>query len=148
MPLRQRGLECTVECGLSDYIVHASLPDGSSLIISPPQEPPTDHPPGHPASWLVTRGHPDDSTVHEVIYDSEPGGPMPSTAAAPQPARRHRRAPRSAGRPSATGRRLVASKGRSHTLTDRPVHGPGTNASSFGRTPRASARPSPSALGR
>ncbi|MFJ6466928.1 hypothetical protein ACIQM0_38980 [Streptomyces sp. NPDC091387] len=75
VPLRQRGLECTVEYGLSDYIVHTSLPDGSSLIISPPQEPPTDHPAGHPAGWLVTRGHPDDSTVHEVIYDSEPGGP-------------------------------------------------------------------------
>ncbi|MGW6901048.1 hypothetical protein ACWGF2_31290 [Streptomyces sp. NPDC054919] len=26
--LRQRGLECTVEYGLSDYIVHAELPDG------------------------------------------------------------------------------------------------------------------------
>ncbi|AEW95127.1 hypothetical protein SCATT_27560 [Streptantibioticus cattleyicolor NRRL 8057 = DSM 46488] len=74
-PLRQRGLECTVEYGLSDYIVHAELPDGSSLIISPPQEPPTDHPPGHPESWLVTRGHPDDPAVHEVIYDSEPDGP-------------------------------------------------------------------------
>ncbi|WP_103510053.1 hypothetical protein [Streptomyces sp. SM13] len=74
-PLRERGLECTVEYGLSDYIVHADLPDGSSLIISPPQEPPTDHPPGRPESWLVTRRHPDDSTVHEVIYDSEPGGP-------------------------------------------------------------------------
>ncbi|MFJ7096761.1 hypothetical protein ACIQWL_42095 [Streptomyces mirabilis] len=75
VPLRQRGLECTVEYGLSDYIVHAVLPDGSSLIISPPQEPPTDHTPGHPESWLVTRGHPDDSAVHEVIYDSEPDGP-------------------------------------------------------------------------
>ncbi|WP_328774504.1 hypothetical protein OHU11_03600 [Streptomyces sp. NBC_00257] len=51
------------------------LPDGSALSISPPQEPATDHPPGHPESWLVTCGHPDDSTVHEVIYDSEPGGP-------------------------------------------------------------------------
>lgn len=76
VPLRQRGLECTVEYGLSDYIVHAVLPDGSSLIISPPQEASTDHPPGHPESWLVTRGHPDDSAVHEVIYDSEPGGPQ------------------------------------------------------------------------
>ncbi|MDW4911510.1 hypothetical protein RB628_41075, partial [Streptomyces sp. ADMS] len=57
-PLRQRGLACTVEYGLSDYIVHAELPDGSALIISPPQEPPTDHPPGYPESWLVTRGHP------------------------------------------------------------------------------------------
>ncbi|MFJ1545207.1 hypothetical protein [Streptomyces sp. NPDC088246] len=75
VPLRQRGLECTVEYGLSDYIVHAALPDGSSLIISPPQEPPTDHPPGRPESWLVTRGHPDDTTVHEVIYNSEPNGP-------------------------------------------------------------------------
>ncbi|MDT0468348.1 hypothetical protein [Streptomyces gibsoniae] len=74
-PLRRRGLSCTVEYGLSDYIVHAELPDGSSLIISPPQEPPTDHPPGYPESWLVTRGHPDDSTLHEVIYDSERDGP-------------------------------------------------------------------------
>ncbi|MFI5801113.1 hypothetical protein [Streptomyces sp. NPDC051677] len=74
-PLQQRGLACTVEYGLSDYIVHAELPDDSYLIISPPQEPPTDHPPGHPESWLVTRGHPDDSTLHEVIYDSEPDGP-------------------------------------------------------------------------
>ncbi|MET8634403.1 hypothetical protein [Streptomyces sp. NPDC004680] len=74
-PLRQRGLSCTVEYGLSDYIVHAELPDGSALIISPPQEPPTDHPPGYPESWLVTRGHPDDSTLHEAIYDSEPDGP-------------------------------------------------------------------------
>jgi hypothetical protein len=74
-PLRQRGLSCTVEYGLSDYIVHAKLPDGSALIISPPQEPPTDHPPGFPESWLVTREHPDDSMLHEVIYDSEPDGP-------------------------------------------------------------------------
>ncbi|MET7678977.1 hypothetical protein [Streptomyces sp. NPDC005423] len=75
-PLRQRGLACTVEYGLSDYIVRAELPDGSALIISPPQEPATDHPPGYPESWLVTRGHPDDSTLHEVIYDSEPDGPQ------------------------------------------------------------------------
>ncbi|MFD4949415.1 hypothetical protein ACFWNT_44780 [Streptomyces sp. NPDC058409] len=75
VPLRQRGLECTVEYGLSDYIVHVGLPDGTSLIISPPQEPSTDHPPGYPENWLVTRGHSDDSAVHEVIYDSEPDGP-------------------------------------------------------------------------
>lgn len=74
-PLRQRGLECTVEYGLSDYIVRAELPDGSTVIVSPPQEPPTDHPPGYPESWLVTHGHPDDPAVHEVIYDSEFGGP-------------------------------------------------------------------------
>ncbi|MET7571266.1 hypothetical protein ABZT04_22600 [Streptomyces sp. NPDC005492] len=74
--LRRRGLECTVEYGLSDYIVHAQLPDGSALLISPPQEPPTDHPPGHPESWMVTRTHPDGSAVHEVLYDSEPDGPQ------------------------------------------------------------------------
>jgi hypothetical protein len=74
-PLRQRGLVCTVEYGLSDYIVHAELPDGSALVISPPQEPPTDHPPGRPGSWLVTRSSPYDSTVHEVLYSSEPDAP-------------------------------------------------------------------------
>ncbi|WP_329553678.1 hypothetical protein [Streptomyces sp. NBC_00696] len=73
--LRRRGLTCTVEYGLSDYIVHAQLLDGSALLISPPQEPPTKHPPGHPESWLVTRAHPDNSAIHEVLYDSEPDGP-------------------------------------------------------------------------
>lgn len=73
-PLRQRGLVCTVEFGLSDYIVHAELPDGSAFVISPPQEPPADHPPGYPGSWLVTRGHPEDPSLHEVVYDSAPGG--------------------------------------------------------------------------
>ncbi|MFF4673946.1 hypothetical protein ACFY1C_29580 [Streptomyces sp. NPDC001279] len=72
--LGQRGLECTVEYGLSDYIVHAELPDGSSLIISPPQEPPSEHPES-PESWLVTRHQSAEPAVYEVIYDSEPGGP-------------------------------------------------------------------------
>ncbi|MFB8141297.1 hypothetical protein [Streptomyces parvus] len=74
-PLRQRGLECTVEYGLSDYVVHASLPDGSELIISPPQEPSGEHPPGYPESWLVTRHRSAEPAVDEVIYDSEPDGP-------------------------------------------------------------------------
>lgn len=69
--LRQRGLECTLEYGLSDYIVHAELPDGSSLIISPPQEPPSET----PESWMATRHRSAEPVVHEVIYDSEPGGP-------------------------------------------------------------------------
>ncbi len=73
-PLQQRGLECTVEYGLSDYIVHAELPDGSSLIISPPQEPPSEHPES-PESWTVTRHRSTKPAVHEVIYDSEPDGP-------------------------------------------------------------------------
>lgn len=73
--LRRRGVECTVEYGLSDYIVCAELPDHSTLVISPPQEPPAEHPPGHPPSWLVTRSHPYDAAVHSVVYNSEPGGP-------------------------------------------------------------------------
>ncbi|MET7309269.1 hypothetical protein ABZS68_19770 [Streptomyces sp. NPDC005571] len=72
--LGQRGLECTVEYGLSDYIVHAELPDGSSLIISPPQEPPSEHPES-PESWMVTRHRSAAPAVYEVIYDSEPDGP-------------------------------------------------------------------------
>ncbi|MDQ8704113.1 hypothetical protein RCO28_16690 [Streptomyces sp. LHD-70] len=73
-PLRQRGLECTVEYGLSDHIVNAELPDGSSLIISPPQEPSSDHA-GAPESWMVTRHRSAEPAVYEVIYDSEPDGP-------------------------------------------------------------------------
>ncbi|AIJ12666.1 hypothetical protein ACQ9AR_06995 [Streptomyces lividans] len=72
--LGQRGLECTVEYDLSDYIVHAELPDGSSLIISPPQEPPSEHPES-PESWMVTRHRSVEPAVYEVIYDSEPDGP-------------------------------------------------------------------------
>ncbi|MFJ1779976.1 hypothetical protein [Streptomyces sp. NPDC088180] len=72
--LGQRGLDCTVEYGLSDYIVHAELPDGSSLIISPPQEPPSEHPES-PESWVVTRHRPAAPAAYEVIYDSEPDGP-------------------------------------------------------------------------
>ncbi|MGW3341200.1 hypothetical protein ACWDCL_27415 [Streptomyces sp. NPDC001009] len=71
--LRQRGLEGTVEWGLSDYIVHAELPDGSSLIISPPQEPPSEHPEA-PESWMVTRHRSAEPAVYEVVYDSEPDG--------------------------------------------------------------------------
>ncbi|WLQ63369.1 hypothetical protein [Streptomyces glycanivorans] len=72
--LGQRGLECTVEYGLSDYIIHAELPDGSSLIISPPQEPPSAHPES-PEDWMVTRHRSAEPAVYEVIYDSEPDGP-------------------------------------------------------------------------
>ncbi|MBT3160132.1 hypothetical protein KQH42_28260 [Streptomyces sp. CHA1] len=73
-PLRQRGLECTVEYGLSDYIVHAELPDGSTLIISPPQEPASEHPDG-PESWIATRQRSAGLKEFEVIYDSGPDGP-------------------------------------------------------------------------
>lgn len=71
-PLRQRGLECDIEFGLSTYIVRVSLPDDSFLIIGPPQEPSYDRPSGDPQGWIVTREHPDDQTLFEVIYDSAP----------------------------------------------------------------------------
>lgn len=54
-PLRERGLECDIEFGLSAYIVRVSLPDDSYLIIGPPQEPPSERPPGDPEGWIVTR---------------------------------------------------------------------------------------------
>ncbi|MGQ4484490.1 hypothetical protein ACN6LM_003789 [Streptomyces sp. SAS_281] len=69
-PLRQRGLECDIEYGLSAYIVRVSLPDDSHLIIGPPQEPSSDRPPGDPEGWIVTREHPDDQALIKVLYDS------------------------------------------------------------------------------
>ncbi|MFJ5265516.1 hypothetical protein ACIQAC_34120 [Streptomyces sp. NPDC088387] len=71
-PLRERGLECDVEFGLSAYVVRVSLPDDSYLIISPPQEPSSDRPLGDPEGWIVTREHPDDQALFEVLYDSAP----------------------------------------------------------------------------
>ncbi len=71
-PLRQRGLECDIEFGLSAYLVHVSLADDSYLIIGPPQEPSSDRPPGDPEGWIVTRQHRDDPALFELIYDSVP----------------------------------------------------------------------------
>lgn len=71
-PLRERGLECDIEFGLSSYIVRVSLPDDSFLIIGPPQEPASDRPPGIPEGWIATREHPDDPSLFEVVYDSAP----------------------------------------------------------------------------
>ncbi|QNE79122.1 hypothetical protein F0344_07860 [Streptomyces finlayi] len=71
-PLRQRGLECDIEFGLSAYIVRVSLPDDSYLIISPPQEPPPDRLPGDPEGWIVTRQHTERHELFELIYDSAP----------------------------------------------------------------------------
>ncbi|MFD6033613.1 hypothetical protein ACFWHF_03610 [Streptomyces griseoincarnatus] len=71
-PLRARGLECDVEFGHSAYVVRVALPDDSYLLISPPQEPSSERPPGDPEGWIVTREHPDDQTLFEVIYDSAP----------------------------------------------------------------------------
>ncbi|QNT91914.1 hypothetical protein HEP81_01585 [Streptomyces griseofuscus] len=71
-PLRQRGLMCDIEFGLSAYLVRVSLPDDSYLVISPPHEPSSERPPGDPEGWIATREHPDDQTLFEVIYDSAP----------------------------------------------------------------------------
>ncbi|MEU3028080.1 hypothetical protein ACPCBC_16755 [Streptomyces incarnatus] len=79
-PLRQRGMMCDIEFGLSAYIVRVSLPDDSYLVISPPQEPSSERRPGDPEGWIATREHPDDQTLFEVIYDSapstDPGAPQ------------------------------------------------------------------------
>ncbi|MEU4174776.1 hypothetical protein [Streptomyces sp. NPDC026589] len=86
-PLRQRGFTCDVEFGLSAYIVRVSLPDDSYLIISPPQEPPSDRPPGDPEGWIVTRERVSErSSLFERIYDSAPPA-YPSRA--PQPEALH-----------------------------------------------------------
>ncbi|MEV3898274.1 hypothetical protein [Streptomyces anulatus] len=86
-PLRQRGLTCDIEFGLSAYIVRVSLSDDSYLIISPPQEPPSDRPPGDPEGWIVTRERESErSSLFERIYDSAPPA-YPSRA--PQPEARH-----------------------------------------------------------
>ncbi|MEW1599411.1 hypothetical protein [Streptomyces sp. NPDC093808] len=71
-PLRARGLQCDIEFGLSAYAVRVSLADNSCLVISPPQEPSSERPPGDPEGWIVTREHPDDQTLFEVLYDSAP----------------------------------------------------------------------------
>ncbi|MCZ4103455.1 hypothetical protein [Streptomyces sp. H39-C1] len=71
-PLRQRGLPCDIEFGLSAYIVHVSLPDESYLIIGPPQEPPSERLPGDPEGWIVTRQSDDDHGLFELLYDSSP----------------------------------------------------------------------------
>ncbi|MEV5935293.1 hypothetical protein AB0L56_21885 [Streptomyces sp. NPDC052079] len=71
-PLRARGLQCDIEFGLNTYNVRVSLPDDSYLIISPPQEPSSERPPGDPEGWIATREHPDDQTLFEVVYDSAP----------------------------------------------------------------------------
>ncbi|MFJ8248507.1 hypothetical protein [Streptomyces sp. NPDC094466] len=71
-PLRERGLKCDIEFGLSAYIVRVTLSDNSHLIIGPHQEPVSDRPPGDPEGWIATREHPIDQSVFEVLYDSSP----------------------------------------------------------------------------
>ncbi|AXG80767.1 hypothetical protein [Streptomyces paludis] len=85
-PLRERGLECDIGFGLSAYVVSVSLPDDSYLIISPPQEPSSDRPPGDPEGWIVTHEHPDDQSLFEVLYDSAPSD---APAAAQRPEAHH-----------------------------------------------------------
>jgi hypothetical protein len=70
-PLRRRGLDCFATWSLDDYIIEAPLPDGSTLLVCPPQDPAVDHPPGFPPSW-----HASQFTVawHQTIYNSQPGG--------------------------------------------------------------------------
>lgn len=85
-PPRARGLECDIDFGLSAYVVRVSLPDDSYLLISPPQEPSSDRPPGDPEGWIATREHPDDQALFEVLYDSTPSA---DPGAAQRPEARH-----------------------------------------------------------
>ncbi|MFE9686772.1 hypothetical protein [Streptomyces sp. NPDC006285] len=71
-PLRERGLKCDIEFGLSTYIVRAQLADDSYLIVSPPQEPLSERPPGDPEGWIAFREPLDDQSSFEVFYDSAP----------------------------------------------------------------------------
>jgi hypothetical protein len=68
--LRERGLLCGVDYGMSDFYVWAELPDGGNLYVSPPQEPAEAHP---PRAWRA--GAETDSLPYDVWWDSEPGGP-------------------------------------------------------------------------
>nr|WP_202514472.1 MULTISPECIES: hypothetical protein [unclassified Streptomyces] len=83
-PLRARGLTCDIEFGLSAYIVRVPLPDDTILIISPPQEPATERPPGDPEGWIATREHPADASLFEVVYDSSPPSDDPGTPQRPE----------------------------------------------------------------
>ncbi|MFJ4184221.1 hypothetical protein [Kitasatospora sp. NPDC089509] len=90
-PLAQRGLEIRVDFGADDYVVVARLNDGTCLRISPPPEYEfgSHEVPGFPQAWLVTRDHPDNPELFEVVYDSGPkgadashGGDVPALLAA------------------------------------------------------------------
>ncbi|MFD7737660.1 hypothetical protein [Streptomyces sp. MJM8645] len=74
-PLAQRGLETGVGFGADDYVAVARLPDETFLSISPPPESARPEVPGFPDAWLVTRDHPDNPQLFEVLYDSRPDGP-------------------------------------------------------------------------
>ncbi|MET9564754.1 hypothetical protein [Streptomyces tauricus] len=71
-PLRERGLKCNIEFGLSAYIVRVQLPDDSHLIVSPPQEPSSDRPAGDPEGWIALHEPLDDQSSFVVFYDSAP----------------------------------------------------------------------------
>ena len=68
--LRTHGQPVT-EWGMSDHIVHVTLPDGREIIVSPPQEPAQPHP---PTAWQAVMQDPATGDA-QVIYDSEPDGP-------------------------------------------------------------------------
>ncbi|MFI7102752.1 hypothetical protein ACIBK8_25730 [Streptomyces sp. NPDC050161] len=76
-PLRDLGLYCEIDFGLSDYHVRVHLSDGSYVVIAPPQEPPEE---GWeigvrgPSYWVAYRQH-DSRDVYELIYSSDPDEP-------------------------------------------------------------------------
>ena len=69
--LRSRGLPSEWEDGISATYIHAPLPDGRKLVISPPQEPSEEQPPG---AWLALAERESDASC-EMWWDSETTGP-------------------------------------------------------------------------
>ena len=69
--LRSRGLPSEWEDGISATYIHAPLPDGRKLVITPPQEPSEEQPPG---AWLALAERESDASC-EMWWDSETTGP-------------------------------------------------------------------------
>jgi len=69
--LRSRGLPSELEDGISATYIYAPLPDGRKLVITPPQEPSEEQPPG---AWLALAERESDASC-EIWWDSETTGP-------------------------------------------------------------------------
>ncbi|QMU67321.1 hypothetical protein [Streptacidiphilus sp. P02-A3a] len=69
--LESRGLSCGLEQGISETFILAPLPDGRNLLITPPQEPAEEQPPG---AWLAMALRESDAGC-EMWWDSETTGP-------------------------------------------------------------------------
>ncbi|QMU74828.1 hypothetical protein GXW83_02605 [Streptacidiphilus sp. PB12-B1b] len=69
--LRSRGLPSELEDGISATYIHAPLPEGRKLVITPPQEPAEEQPPGAWVALAEREGEPG----CEMWWDSQTTGP-------------------------------------------------------------------------